>query len=81
MENFVFVSLFKRVNFLSRAVQSHPMYLLSSYVIYISRNYIPLSHPDYMHHTKYTQKVDKPMIYLMTESEADMIIHKRGDMR
>ena len=38
----------------------------------ISSNYIPLSHPNYIHHTKYTQKVDKTMIYVMIGSEADI---------
>ena len=44
------------------------MYPLS-YVTNISQNYIPLSSPHNIHHTKYTQKVDKPMIYVMIESE------------
>ena len=47
------------------------MYPLS-YATDISQNYIPLSHPHYIHHTKYIQKVDKPMIYVMIGSEADI---------
>ena len=35
-------------------------------------NYIPLSHLHYIHHTKYMQKVDKPMIHVMIGSEADI---------
>ena len=42
MENFLFVFLLKRVTFLSRVVQLHPMYPLS-YFTDISQNYIPLS--------------------------------------
>ena len=38
----------------------------------ISRNCILLSHPHYIHHTKYMQKADKPMIYVMIGSEADV---------
>ena len=60
----------KRAIFLLTAVQSHPMSL--SYVTDISQNYIPLSHPHYIHHTKYVQKVDKPMIYVIVGSEADI---------
>ena len=37
-----------------------------------SQNYIPLSYPHYIHHTKYTQKVDKPMIYVMIASKSDI---------
>ena len=48
------------------------MYPLS-YATDISQNYIPVSHPHYIHHTKYIQKVDKPMIYGMIGSEADII--------
>ena len=49
------------------------MYPLS-YARDISQNYIPLSHPHYMHHTKYiqVQKVDKPMVYVMTGNEANI---------
>ena len=56
------------------------MYPLS-YATDIAQDYIPLSHPQYIHHTKYMQKVDVPMIYVMVESEADIreliIMHKR----
>ena len=79
MENFLFVLLLKRVTFLSRAVQLHPMYPLS-YFTDISRNHIPLSYPNYIHYTKYTLNLDKPMIYVMIESEIDMAIHKTADM-
>ena len=68
MGNFIFLFFLKRVTFLSRVVQSHPIYYLS----YISPNYIPLAHPHYIHHTKYKQKVDKTMIYVMIESEVDI---------
>ena len=71
MENFIFVFLLKRATFLLRVVQSHPMYPLS-YATDISQNYIPLSHAHYIHHTKYIQKVGKPMIYVMIGSEADI---------
>ena len=71
MENFIFVFLLKRVTFNPRAVQSHPMYPLS-HATDISQNYIPLSHPHYIHHTKYIQKVDKPIIYVMIESKVDI---------
>ena len=58
-------------NFSQRAtVQSYPMHSLS-YVFDILQTYILLSHPHYIHHTKYIQNVDKPMIYVMTGSEAD----------
>ena len=43
-----------------------------SYVTDISQGYIHLSHPQYIHHTKYIQKADKPMIYVMIRSEADI---------
>ena len=79
MENSPFVFLLKRTTFFSRAVQLHPMYPLS-YVTNISQNYIPLSYPHYIHQKKFTQKMDKLMIYVMIESEADMAIHKRADM-
>ena len=79
MENFLFVLLLKRVTFLSRAWQLHPMYPLS-YFTDISQNYIPLSYPHYIHYTKYTQKLVKPMIYVIIESETDMAIHKTADM-
>ena len=79
MENSPFVFLLKRATFLSRAVQLHPMYPLS-YVTNISQNYIPLSYPHYIHQKKFTQKIDKLMIYVMIESEVDMTIHKRADM-
>ena len=59
------------VTFLSRAVQLHPMYPLS-YFTDISQNYILLTYPHYIHYTKYSQKLDKPMIYVMIESETDM---------
>ena len=68
MENFIFIFLSKRATFHSRVVQLRPMYPLS----YISPNYIPLAHPHYIHHTKYKQKVDKTMIYVMIESEVDI---------
>ena len=38
---------------------------------YLTERY-SLSHPHYVHHTKYMQKVDKPMIYAMIGSEADI---------
>ena len=79
MENFLFVFLLKRATSLLRAVQLHPMYPLS-YVTDISQNYIRWSYPHNIHHTKYTQKLNKPMIYVMIESETDMAIHKRADM-
>ena len=79
MGNFLFVFLLKRVTFLWGAVQLHLMYPLS-YVTDISQNYIPLSYPHYIHHTKYTQKVDKPMVYVMIKSETVMAKHKRADM-
>ena len=47
----------------------HPL----SYATAILQNYIPLSHPHYIHHTKYTQKLDKFMIQVMIASEADII--------
>ena len=55
------------------------MYPLS-YVTGISQNYILLSYPHHIHHTKYTQKLDKPMVYVMIESETDMAIQKRADL-
>ena len=79
MENFLSVFLLKMAPFLSRTVQSHPMYLLSC-VTDSLQNYIPLSHPHYIHHTKYTQNVDKPVIHVMIGSDANMIIHKTADM-
>ena len=79
MENFLLVFLLKRETFLSKAVQLHPIYP-HSYITDISQNYIPLSYPHYIHHTKYTQKLDKPMIYVMIESETDMTVHKTADM-
>ena len=67
-----FLYFFKKDNFSQRGtVQSHPVYPLS-YATDISQSYIPLSHPHYIHHTKYTQKVDKPVIYVMIGSEADV---------
>ena len=33
------------------------------------QNYIPLSHPHYIHHAIYIQKLDKPMSYVMIGSE------------
>ena len=42
-----------------------------SYTTDISQNYIPLSHPHYIHHTKYIHKVDKTMIYVMIAIEAE----------
>ena len=78
MENSLFVFLLKTAAFLSKAVQLHPMYPIS-YVTGISQNYIPLSYPHYIHHqTKHKQKMDKPMIYVMIGSEANMIILKRA---
>ena len=47
------------------------MYPLS-YATDISQNYIPVLHPHYIHHTKYIKKVDKPVIYVMIGSEADI---------
>ena len=41
MENFIFVFFLKRVTFLLRAMQLHPMYP-HSYATDISQNYIPL---------------------------------------
>ena len=70
MDNFIFVFLSK-TSFLSRAVQSHPTHPLG-YATNVSQNYIPLSDPHYIHHIKYTQKVDKPMINVMIASEADI---------
>ena len=65
-----FLYPFKKGNFFQRAtVQSHPMYPLS-YTTDIPQNYIPLSRLHYIHHTKYIQKVDKPMISVMIGSEA-----------
>lgn len=37
--------------------------------LYILRNYLPLSRPHYTHHTKYMEKVDKTIIYVMIASE------------
>ena len=42
------------------------------YATDISQNYIPLSHPHYIPHTKYIQTMDKPLIYVMIGSEADV---------
>ena len=42
----------------------HPMYRLT-YATDIQQNYISLSYPRYIHHTKYMQKVDRPMNYIM----------------
>ena len=47
------------------------MYSLS-YATEILQNYIPLSHSHYIYHAKYIQKVDKPMIFAMIGSEADI---------
>ena len=47
------------------------MYSLS-YATDILQNYIPLSHSHYIHHTKYIQKVHKPMIFVMIGSDADI---------
>ena len=58
-----------RATFFLRAVQSHPVSL--SYATDVSQNYIPLSLPHYLHHTKYVQKVDKPMIYAIIGSESE----------
>ena len=79
MENFLFVFLLKRTTFLSRAVQLHSVYPLS-YVTDISQNYIPLLYPHYIHHTKYTKKLDKAMIYVMIQCKTGMTIHMRADM-
>ena len=46
--------------------------------MYLLENFIPLSHPHYIHHTKYIEKVDKTMIYVMIANEA---IYKRTDMK
>ena len=43
-----------------------------SYATDISQDYIHLSHPHYIHHTKYIQKADKPIIYVMIGIEADI---------
>ena len=67
MENFIFIFL-NRATFFFRAVQSHAVSL--SYVTDISQNYILLSHLHDIHHTKYIQKVDKPMIYVVVGSES-----------
>ena len=77
MKKSLFVFLFKRAG--SRAVQSPEVYPLR-YDTDVSQNYISLSHPHYIHHAKYTQKMNKPMIDVMAEIEADMIIHKRADI-
>ena len=79
LENFLFVFLLKKATFLSRAVELQSMYPLS-YITDTLQNYIPLSYPHYIHHTKYTLKVDKPLFYVMIGSEEDMIIHTRTDM-
>ena len=79
MKKFPLVFLLKRATFLSRVVQLHQMYPLS-YVTNISQNHISLSYPHYIHHIKYNQKMDKPMIYVMIESETDMKIHSTADM-
>ena len=75
MENLIFCIHFKKGDFsLERgavtpsAVQSHPVYPLS-HANDISTNYTPLSNPHYNHHTKYIQKVDKPMIYVLIRGE------------
>ena len=77
MKKSLFVFLFKMAS--SRAVQSPEVYPLR-YDTDISQNYISLSHPHYIHHTKYTQKMNKPMIDVMVGIEADLIIHKRADI-
>ena len=77
MKKSLFVFLFKRAS--SRAVQSPEVYPLR-YDTDISQNYVSLSHPHYIHHTKYTQKMNKPMIDVMVGIEADLIIHKRADI-
>ena len=69
MENFCIP--LKRATFLSRAVQLHPTYPIS-HATDILQNYVPLSHPHYIDHTKYIQKLDKPMIYVMIGREADI---------
>ena len=48
-------------------MQFHPVYPVS-YITDILQNYIPLSYPYYIQNI-YTQKVDKPMIYVMIEIE------------
>ena len=68
MKKSLFVFLLKSATL--RALQSHPMYPFS-YVTYISLNYIPLSHPHYIHHTKDTQKIVKPLIDVMIGSQSD----------
>ena len=77
MKKSFFVFFFKRAS--SRAVQSPEVYPLR-HDTDISQNYISLSHPHYIHRTKYTQKMNKPMIDVMVGIEADMIIHKRADI-
>ena len=77
MKKSLFVFLFKRAS--SRTMQSPEVYTLR-YETDISQKYISLSHPHYIHHTKYTQKMNKPMIDVMVGIEADMIIHKRADI-
>lgn len=44
-----------------------------SYATNILENYIVLSHPHYIRHTKYIQKMDKPIIYVMIGNEAELI--------
>ena len=43
-----------------------------SYATDISQNYIPLSHPHYIHRTEYIQEVDRPMIYAVIGIESDV---------
>ena len=69
MDHFIFAFFLRRATFPLRVVQSQLMYPLS-YDIDIF--FIPLSHPHYIHHTQYIQKVDKPMIYVMIGREADI---------
>ena len=64
MENFVLYS-FWNTNYVTSLIFHGSIFLLYSH---------------YIHHTKYTQKVDKLMICVMIESETDMAIHKRADM-
>ena len=71
MEDFIFVFLYKGKLFSTGNGAVAPNVPLS-YATDTAQNYIPLSHPHYIHHTKHVQKVDKPMIYVMIGSETDV---------
>ena len=75
---FIFVFLLTRTTFNSRVVQLYPMYPIS-YATDISQNYITLSYLHFIHNTKYIQKVDKPMIYVLCNARK-WTRYKRGDM-